>query len=229
MAEKYDIRNAECVIFDMDGVIFDSESVWKRAFVIANEACGLDLTEADRQRTCGMDEKSIRRGLYSRYPAVDIDAYRDRLLCEVRKITETDGARMKNGFSEIVSAVRSAGRKLALATSSDVDRARKLFAKNGLSDTDIFDAEVFGGEVNKGKPDPEIFLEAARRAGVAPSGCIVIEDSPNGIEAAAKGGFIPIMAVDLIEATDRERAVCAFVAGGLSEIAEFLIREWGTK
>lgn len=223
--ERFDIQNIKCVIFDMDGVIFNSEFVWKKAFEEANIKFGFNLTEKDRQHTCGMDEAHIRQELYARFPMADVDAYRDFMKLLVQKRTE-EGIPLKKGFRKLISTIYGAGRKTALATSSDMSRAYTLFAKNNLSARLIFDAEVYANEVDKGKPNPQIFIKAASRAGVSPEKCIVIEDSPQGIEAAARGGFCPIMVVDLIAPTNREQELCWYIASNLFEVEKMLKEKW---
>lgn len=219
------IKAIECVIFDMDGVIFDSESIWKIAFREATLAYGFDLTEIDRQHTCGMDEESIRRELKERFPHADIDGYRDLMRKRVRELSGK-GVPVKPGFEKLMTLLRATGKKAALATSSERMRACTMFAMNGMMVEKLFASTVFGDEVSKGKPDPFIFIEAARKAGVDPVKCMVIEDSPNGIEAAASGGFFPVMIPDIIMPTEKEKATCGLIAESLSELYGILKKEW---
>lgn len=212
------------VIFDMDGVIFDTESIWQRMFVEVNNVYGLDLTEEDRCKTCGMDENSIRKELAARFPGTDIASYRNLLVKRVRDEISANGAPVKRGFIECVEYLRKSGFKLALATSSDRDRALLLFRKSDLDPAEIFDAMIFSNDVAVAKPDPSIFLTAAKSLGVAPSSCMVLEDSANGIEAAVRGGFVPIMVVDLIPPTEYEISRCALIAENLNKIISVLRR-----
>ena len=186
------------IIFDMDGVIFDSESVWKRTTEKINSRFGIVFDEKYRQSLCGMDERGIRSKLKMDYPGKDVDNYRDTLVKAVTTRLSTEPL-TKNGFLELVETCRLRGMKVGLATSSSRGRAEIMFSNNGMNMESLFDAVVFGTEVVRSKPDPEIFLLAASRLGIPNSECIVVEDSLNGLRAAHEGGFVPVMVVDLIE------------------------------
>ncbi len=191
------------VIFDMDGVIFDTERLWQKAFIYANEKFGLNLTEEYRQSTCGKSEDMIRKELSETFPNLDVATYRNGMLSFVKESVENGNFNVNDGFSEVVNALKASGYKIALATSSRKERAKKMFQVKNLREEEIFDAEVFGEEVGeKSKPDPYIFLLAAEKLGLSPENCCVIEDSINGIQGATAGGFLPIMAVDLIDPDD---------------------------
>ncbi len=191
-------KKIQAVIFDMDGVIFDSERTWKKADVSADVKFSTGFDETVRSRCCGRDEKSVRAYLRSIAPDLDVDAYRDYIINYVKQEEARVGAPIKTGFIELVGKLKSRGILLGLATSSRRERARQLFEKAGLDRTDIFDTEVYGEDVSVSKPDPEIFLLASRRLGVKPAHTVVIEDSPNGIAAAFSGGFDTVMVIDLI-------------------------------
>lgn len=228
MTEKTDKKNKRRfrgVIFDMDGVIFDSESVWKRSFEAANVEFGAALTEAERQRCCGKDENSIRRDLRSEHPELDADAYRDFMLKYVEDALSANGAPLKDGFCELVGFLHKNGIATALATSSKRKRAELLFEKKGLDISRLFAAKVFGEDVAASKPNPEIFSIAARGIGLEPARCVVLEDSLNGLEAAKRGGFGSIMVRDIIEPTEESRKQCLLVADSLFDVLEFFQRE----
>lgn len=210
------------VIFDMDGVIFDSEALWKEAFELANIKFGLEFTEEYRQSCCGRDERSIRNELRVIHPGLDADEYRDFMNCHVREAIEREGAPLKEGFCELAQFLKESGFKTALATSSVKARAERLFGKANLDMCGLFDGTVFAEEVKISKPDPQIFLCAAGKIGVSPADCIVLEDSLNGIKAAKSGGFAPVMVVDLIEPDEAAKNSCILVARSLTEVTKFL-------
>ncbi len=187
----------EGVIFDMDGVIFDSELIWKCAFEEANKRFGIDFTEDYRIKLCGKDERTIRDELRPKL-GLKTDGYRDFQLNYVTESTKR-GIQLKTGFRELYDYIVSKRIKIALATSSSSSRARLLFEKQGIIIDSAFDSCVFGENVNHSKPDPEIFIKAAELMNLKPSNCLVLEDSLNGIKAALSGGFQTIMVIDLIE------------------------------
>ena len=196
------MKNIRAAIFDMDGVIFDTEYLWKQAFERANNTFGLNLTEEYRQSTCGKSEVLIRNELELIYPDLDVAKYREYMLRQVNDAISAGDFGIKPGIIEAIEVLKSKGYKLALATSSHKNRAEMLFQKKELDLYNIFDATVFAEDIgHKSKPDPEIFLVATRLINENPSECFVFEDSVNGIEAAVAGGFVPVMIVDLIEPT----------------------------
>ena len=190
----------EAVIFDMDGVIFNTESLWRDAFVYANRRFGLSLTERDRQAICGKTESVIRAELRKTFPLLDADAYRDSMLAYVKEAIDEGRFEIKSGFLSLMHYLHDKGIRTALSTSSHRDRAYMMFERMGLNLDEFFQVTVFSEDVgDKSKPDPYIFTLAADKLGLDYSVCCVIEDSINGIVAASRGGFLPIMAVDLIE------------------------------
>ena len=213
------------VIFDMDGVIFDSEVLWQRAFKLANKQFGLNFTEEYRQSCCGKDENLIRSELRQTHPSLDADEYRDFIVDNVSQTIEKSGAPLKDGFCELVRYLKQNGYKTALATSSAKQRAQKLFAKKNLDIDEIFDGTVFCEDVKVSKPNPEIFLKAAKKLSLAPGECIVLEDSLNGLLAARLGGCASVMVVDLIEPDESAKNSCLFIARGLNEVTDFLKRD----
>ena len=209
------------VIFDMDGVIFDTESLWKKAFLAANNKFAVDISEEYRQGMCGKNEKLVRDELRVHRPSLDVDAYRDYMLQSVNHDISVGNFEIKPFFKETIEFLKSKGIKIALATSSHKARAEMLFKLKEMEIAGIFDAAIYAEDaLGKSKPDPYMFLEAAKRLGEEPSNSIVVEDSLNGIEAAVKGGFVPVMAIDLISPNDfaKEHAHIIKDLNGLKEL-----------
>ncbi len=211
------IKSCSAFIFDMDGVIFDSEKTWQRADAAADELFATGFDDTVRFGFCGRDEASIRACLKKLKPTLDADAYRDYIIGYVHDYEKEHGAELKPGFTELVSAIKKHGKKIALATSSHRDRAERMFKKVGLDMQEIFDAAVFGEDVKVSKPNPEIFLIAADRLGVEPRSTAVLEDSVNGIKASIAGGFLPVMIIDLVPPTAEIKDKCT-VLNSLTEL-----------
>ena len=193
------MENITSVIFDMDGVIFDSESIWKKHFIIANKKFDINLTEQYRMSICGKTEPVIRKELKQLLPGYDVDAYREYIVKGVNDAIFSGDFDVKPGFDTLVNFLRENNFKIALATSSSRQRAKRMFEQKGYNITELFDAFVFGDEPGvKSKPDPFLFTTCASRLNEPCQHCIVVEDSINGIIAAVNGGFVPVMAEDLI-------------------------------
>lgn len=213
----------QAVVFDMDGVIFDTESLWKKAFNKANQKFSLSLTEDYRQSTCGKNEVLIRSELSSLYPDLDVPAYRNFMLDYVNTAIDSGDFAVKDGFLDVVSLLKSKGIKTVLATSSHKMRAQKLFRLKGLDICTLFDNAVFAEDVgNRSKPDPYIFKTAVDGVGVLPKNAIVLEDSLTGIQGAVNGNFIPVMVVDLISPNDFALKNCKKIIRSLRELSSLI-------
>ncbi len=184
-------------IFDMDGVIFDTENIWKDALYKANEIYNLDLDENYRKSICGKDENIIRKELKDLFPNLNVTEYREYIINYVKNEIKNGNYNIKYYFLELIHVLKSKNYKIALATSSNKDRAEILF-KNKNIDINMFDVCVFSDDISIGKPNPEIFIKAADKLKINPKDLYVIEDSLNGIVASYNGGFNPIMVIDLI-------------------------------
>lgn len=215
-------KKITAVIFDMDGVIFDTESLWKKAFLAANKKFEVDISEEYRHGMCGKNEKLVRDELRVHRPNLDVDAYRDFMLESVNHDIRVGDFKMKPFFKETIDFLKSKGIKIALATSSHKARAEMLFKLKEMEIAGIFDAAIYAEDaLGKSKPDPYMFLEAAKKLGQDPSNSIVVEDSINGIEAAVRGCFVPVMAVDLIPPNEFAKEH-AHIIGDLSGLIEML-------
>lgn len=211
----------KALIFDMDGVIFDSESIWEKAFKVANEKFSLSLTEKDRQDCCGKEENQIRQELKAKYQ-FDVDQYRDFIIDYVNDKINSHGAQLKEGFNQLCYYCKDNNIKMALATSSKKDRALNLFKKAKMNAEEIFDFMVFSEDVKMGKPNPEIFIKASEGVGEKPSDCIVLEDSINGVVAAKNGGFNCIMVIDRIPPDETCKDFTMIVLDSLNDVKEFI-------
>ncbi len=213
----------KAVIFDMDGVIFNTEKLWQYAFIESNKIYNVNLTEEYRKTICGKSEELIREELKNILPNVDVNAYRDYMVDYVNNNVKNGNFEMKGGFVELINALKNKNYKLALATSSTKDRALMLFNRFSINPNDIFDAFVFAEDVGtKSKPDPFMFRLAASKIGVKEEESFVIEDSLNGIVAAYKGGFKPIMVIDLIEPDDFAKKNCYKIFNNLNEVIDII-------
>ncbi len=214
------------VIFDMDGVIFDSEKavlgVWEGI------AAEWKLKEIERVflRCVGTTKTRTREILHEEYPELDFEHF-DQTVRQ-RFLARYGGGRLplKPGAREVLTALQRCGTALALASSTRTVTVRHELEEAGL--LGCFSVIVGGDAVTRSKPDPEIFLEAAKRLGEEPKACFVIEDSFNGVRAAYAGGFRGIMVPDLLPPDGEMREKAEIIVKDLWE-AESYLRENGTE
>lgn len=184
------------VLFDMDGVIFDSEravlAVWRE---IAAQR-GLEGIDAVFVRCVGVNRQRTREIFLETYPALDFGDFDKRVGTRFRSLYDKGRLPVKPGARELLAALRERGVPLALASSTRTEAVRRELEEAGL--LGCFDAVVGGDMVMRSKPDPEIFLRAASLLGAEPAESFVIEDSFNGVRAGRAGGFRTLMVPDML-------------------------------
>jgi HAD superfamily hydrolase (TIGR01509 family) len=211
----------EAVIFDMDGLMVDTERIAKRFWLIALEEFGAELTETQYLRIVGRNAADstvvLKEMLGADFPV-------ERCRARMREIYYADiaknGIPVMPGLLELVDFLKEESVKYAVATSTARDITLKKLDYTGL--LPHFDKIVAGDEVSNGKPHPEIFLKAAKLLSASPDRCVVLEDSFNGIRAAHAAGMIPIMIPDLAPPTDEIRPLAHAVVESLNEAREII-------
>ena len=212
----------KAIIFDMDGVIFDTENLWKEAFFIANKKFNANISEEERETWCGRPTKEVIPLIQAKHPELDATAYRQYMRDYVHSPERNIPSLLKNGFKEIVEFAKSHNIHLGLATSATKERVEQLFHGCGLDETQIFDARVTGDQIEKGKPDPFIYKMVCSLIHLAPNECIVLEDSPNGLMSAKGAGCQTIMVVDLIKPTADTLKYCDTVQNSLLDALDYI-------
>lgn len=195
-------ENVDGVIFDLDGVLLDTEKLYARFWQEAAIALGYPMT---RQQALGMRSLSSAAGqakLESYFgPGVDREVMRQKRIALMDAYIEENGVECMSGVLETVQQLKGRGLKIAIATSSPMERVeRYLGSKNLLS---YFDAVCSGHDVPLGKPAPDIYLRAAACIGLAPERCLAVEDSPAGIQSAFDAGCLPVFIPDQDEADEQ--------------------------
>lgn len=181
--------NKVAVLFDMDGVIFDSEPIHERIFIEFSESLGVSITSTEYQRFIGTSSVSQWQFMKNRF---DLDGTPQELSdakMEFYKkyLRETADLEPIPGLLDFIEDLNNEGIPFALASSNTTDIVEATLNAIGLDQ--VFATRVGGNDVSNAKPAPDIFLLAASRLQVAPEQCIVIEDSTNGILAARRAGM----------------------------------------
>ena len=178
------------VIFDLDGVLIDSASPHHESWRLLAKELGARVTEEQFLATFGRQNRDIIPLLFGD----DLSQQRIGELSERKEALYRDLVRGRiqplEGAVELVRGCRREGLKLAIGSSSHPANIDLALQELGIPD--CFDAIVHGEEVTRGKPDPQVFLAAAQRLGLAPAACAVIEDAPSGVQAALTAGMTAI-------------------------------------
>ncbi len=206
-------------IFDMDGLLLDTERLYQHAWVEVAKLMGFtpnpDFTEA----ICGTNGQTAYNVITKFYPKADPVEFWDTGVDWVRNELKRSVPKFP-GVDEILSFLHGHGIKMAVASSSDRDMIESNMHQAELDQ--YFEAIVSGSEVECGKPKPDIFLEAAKRIGIPADECYVFEDGINGARAGIAAGCMTVMIPDLVQPTDDLRESCTAICSSLYEALELL-------
>ena len=191
-------------IFDMDGLMFDTESVYYICWKKTAESYGRTFYDEFYRSIMGTSHKTTLSMVEKFYPGIDPQEFVDRCWNYVDEML-LESVPVKKGLYELLAFFKENGVKMAVASSSGIELIkRNLEMTNVLS---YFDAVLSGQNLPNGKPAPDVFLLAAKELGLDPSDCYVFEDSFNGVRAGAAAGCTTIMVPDLVEPNDEIRGL----------------------
>ncbi len=213
-------RAPKAVVFDMDGLLIDSEALYFTAMRAAATDMGREMPRELYLRMIGLTWADNQRQVLEHFGAgFDSDGFLEGTRHHFHQLTEAEVA-LKAGVLEILEALDGLGLPRAIATSSrraDVDRH---LGHHGLLGR--FDAILAHGDYARPKPNPDPYLLAAERLGVAPDECLALEDSHNGVRAAAAAGMMTVMVPDMLEPTAEMHDLCVRIAADLHEVRGWL-------
>lgn len=213
-------RTVKAVVFDMDGLLFDSESVYRDAMMATARDGGFEMPNDLFLKLVGIPWAGNVALLLDHYgPGFDHESFRKESTRRFHLVADA-GICLKAGVVEILDALDTLRLPRAVATSSRHPTVQHHLGQHGLLGR--FDALVAQGDYARGKPAPDPFLTAAMRLGVAPGDCLALEDSHNGVRAAHAAGMMTIMVPDLLDASEEMRSLCVRIARDLHEVRELL-------
>lgn len=216
-------RRVKAVVFDMDGLLVDTEIVVYRAMQRASGAIGRTLPMETFRRMVGLQHEASDRIVMDHFgDGFDLQSWSDAVSLHFRE-EHAAGIALKAGVNEILDHLDALGLPRAIATSSSLDALHGSLGPHGV--VDRFHALITRDVTQRGKPHPEPFLKAAQALGMAPEDCLALEDSHNGVRAAAGAGMMTIMVPDMLDPTEEMRSLCVRIARDLHEVRELLERQ----
>lgn len=215
------------VIFDMDGVLFDTEKLCQDSWIAVAEERGLPGMEEIFPRCIGLNANDSRQVVLGAYGQdFGYDDFRKRASEWFWEYIENNGLPMKPGVNELLRWLKENGWTVGLASSTRGESVRKCLERAGIRD--YFEEVVTGDMVEHSKPLPDIYLLACSRLGAEPAESYAIEDSPNGIRSAHAAGMHPLMVPDMIAADEEMKRLSEKIFNDLGGVLEFF-RESGRK
>jgi HAD superfamily hydrolase (TIGR01509 family) len=207
----------KAAIFDMDGVLFDTERLYQETWHEMAAERGIRLEDGFAQAICGTSGEVINH-VVEQYYHVEQGA---PIVAECKaRIAEKlkHHVPVKEGVPEILRLFRNRGMKIAIASSSSRAQIESNLRISHL--TEYFDRIVSGDEVEHGKPEPDIFLAAAQALECRPEECYVFEDSENGVLAGHRAGCYTVMVIDLVEPGPETVRCCEEIHSSLLQCKE---------
>mgnify|MGYP003085786293 FL=1 len=219
MGKKF-FEEIELFLFDMDGLLFDTETIYVGYGREVAKKMGYTITKDIVEKTTGVTNDKARilfkESLGQDFPYDEMmGTVKDHIL-ELAKKSEVP---LKSGALELLEFLRENNKEMILATSSDLFMAEALI--NGKDLKKYFSYFVTAEDVVHGKPDPEVFLIGAKKAGVSPKKTAVFEDSFNGIRAAHAAGTFPIMVPDKLKPTEEIEKLVYKKFNSLVEVLDY--------
>jgi len=216
-----DDLSIQSVIFDMDGLMLDTEPIYRIAWGRSVAGCGYVFSEEIRRRLIGLTATDAEQVLLREYgQGFCIETFRAFRRQYEPEAFDSHGVNKKPGLDALLSLLLSRRMTIAVATSASRERALPLLKRAELADK--FHTIVTGDEVSAGKPSPDLFLLAAERIDTEPAHCLVLEDSEHGVVAACHAGMQLYVVPDLLQPSARAISMSNGVFTSLLDVARHL-------
>lgn len=207
-------------IFDMDGLMLDTEKLLVKFWRQAAAEYGYDMTFEHVLSIRSLSRKysiPLLKGIFGEeFPFEEVRSRRIKLM---NSYIDENGFEIKKGLFELLDYLKEKGIRIAVATATDLERATIYLKKAGAFD--YFDEIICGNMIKNGKPEPDIYIEAAKKLGLPAKECAALEDSPNGIKSAYSAGCRVIMIPDLSQPDDEIKPMLSAVYNSLDKACEF--------
>ena len=213
-------QNIKGAVFDMDGLMFDTEKLLVRFWRESAEFYGYNMTDENVFEIRSLSRKysvPLLKGIFGEdFPFEEV---RSRRITLMNDYIDTYGFEVKKGLYELLDFLKENEYLIAVATATDRIRAESYLKKAGVYG--YFDTIICGDMVKNGKPEPDIYITACTESGLSPEECVAFEDSPNGIKSAYSAGCQVIMIPDLTQPDDSIKSMLSGVYESLDKATEF--------
>ena len=214
----------KAVIFDMDGLMLDTEALAIPSMQVAGKAIGINLTDEILIEMNGLNESDSNVFLEKKLGrSIDQKKFSEAFYEDYNKAIAEKGLFIKEGLIELIDCLKENNIKLAVATSTRNDLALRKLKLAGIIDQ--FEVVIGGDQVAQGKPAPDPYLKAASELGVDVSNCLALEDSDNGAMSAFSAGIGVIVVPDLKQPSLVTKKIALAVCASLFEVKELILQE----
>jgi HAD superfamily hydrolase (TIGR01509 family) len=221
MIHMPNLKNIKAVIFDMDGLLLDSERVSLSTFVESCRECGFEPDIKIYYKCIGTNGDGTREVLTKGYgPNFPYDTIATLWHAKFYEETLSRPIPLKTGVINFLEYLETAGIRKAVVTSTRRENAVKMLSNANL--IGFFEFVLGGDQIKKGKPDPEIYLTGCSQLGEQPADCLALEDSDNGVLAAFSAGMTVIQVPDIIGPGEKVKVLGHRIVNSLSEVEELL-------
>ena len=214
--------NIKAVLFDMDGLMVDTESLATQAFIHSAKKQGYDMTKEETLLVLGFTTKNIYDFWENYFKDSNVSGKKlvDNHYKYIENVLFTTGPEKMPYIEELLKYLKGNSYKVAVASSSNMDHIINNMEKTGLKK--YIDEFASGAEVENGKPAPDVFLLAAKRLGVKPENCLVLEDSKAGVIAGSSAGAKVIMVPDMFKPDAECKEKAYKIVNNLGEVISIL-------
>ena len=209
------------IVFDMDGILFDSEQLISRCWKEVGAKMGLPHIYETFLDCVGTTQVNTQQVFERAYPGVSYDQFQEGCRAGFFGHVEAHGMPLKSGARALLHHLRQENWGIGLASST-----RRVLVQSQWESVDLwhyFDQVVTGDQLERSKPAPDIYLMACRALGVAPEQAWAVEDSYNGIRSSAAAGMRPIMVPDLLPPTPEMRQLSHIILPDLTAVEDYLL------
>ena len=218
---EYKNKSFDGFIFDMDGLLIDSETVSQKNWMKVAKRHGFELPVEITNKFLGRSAKDVQMIFESEADTeVDFWTIKNEVVSENHKQFETEGVKLMPGVKELLEYLKVKNKRMVVATSTYQDLAVKRLKMAGIYD--YFETVVSGDMVENSKPNPEIFNLACDKIGVSRLNALILEDSNTGIEAAHNAGIRSVMVPGIMLPTDSSKVYSFMIVDSLNDVIRYL-------
>ena len=212
----------KAVLFDMDGLVVDTESLSTEAFINSAKAQGYNMTKEETLKVLGFTKANIYQFWIDYFQGTNVDGKKlvDDHYEYIENVLYTVGPEKMPYVEELLKYLRENNYKIAVASSSDTADIKNNLEKTKLEK--YIDEIASGAEVENGKPAPDVFLLAAERLDVDPKDCLILEDSKAGVKAGKASGAMVFMVPDMFTVDKECEDTADRILTNLGEVIEIL-------